>query len=153
MKKTGDNRYRPALQRGFTLLEILIAMALLGISITVLTQLFSANLRNISSSQQYVPALAVAEAIMSEILASDPLEETLKNYLADDGYKVEIAVSEALKDRTQNLPVKLMEIDLTLRWTIDQKEKTFHLKTYRTLRRSDVQGEIRGKEAGRESSL
>ncbi len=36
---------------GFTLLEVLVALALLGVGVVVVLQLFSANLRSISASE------------------------------------------------------------------------------------------------------
>jgi len=49
-------------EKGFTLIEVLVAVALLGIAVTVVIQLFSANLRAIASSEDYIYASARAEA-------------------------------------------------------------------------------------------
>lgn len=124
--------------KGFTLIEILIALVLIAISITVLVQLFSTNLRNIGKSQNYVPAVVAAEAKMTEIMATDLLEENTTTYKTDDGYTMDVSISEAMKDRFLNLPVKLMEISLTMRWQMDQKEKTFVLKSYKTVKRTNI---------------
>jgi len=126
---------------GFTLVEILIALVLLGISIAVLAQLFSTNLRNIGKSQNYVPAIVLAEARMSEILAKDFLDEKKTTYKSDDGYLMEVSIIETMKEKFQHLPVKLMEIGLTVRWQMDQKEKTFTLRSYKTVRRSALPDE------------
>lgn len=125
--------------RGFTLLEILIAMALLAISITVLVELFSANLRNIATSQNYIPAMVAAEVTMSDILSKDLIEETAINVKTDEGYKIDVVVSEALWERMQSLPVKLLNIQVTVRWMMDQKEKMFRLHSYKTVPRSGLE--------------
>ncbi len=130
---------------GFTLVEILIALVLLGISIAVLAQLFSTNLRNIGKSQNYVPAVVLAEARMSEILAKDFLDENKTTYKSDDGYLMEVSIIETMKEKFQHLPVKLMEIGLIVRWQMDQKEKTFILKSYKTVRRSALPEETENK--------
>lgn len=121
---------------GFTLVEILIALVLLGISIAVLAQLYSTNLRNIGKSHNYLPAVVLAEARMNEVLAKDFLDENKTTYKSDDGYLTEVSIIETMKEKFQHLPVKLMEISLIVRWQMDQKEKTFILKSYKTVRRS-----------------
>ena len=42
---------------------------------------------------------------------------------------MDIAVSEVMKPRTDNLPVKLMEVELTVRWTEGMREKSLSLRT------------------------
>ncbi len=135
----GDANQVNKAQRGFTLIEILIALTLLGISVAVLAQLISTNLRNISSSQNYVPAVVEAEARMSEIMASDFLEENKLNYKTDEGYVIDVLISEIMKDRFQNLPFKFMEISLTMRWNMAEKEKKFILRSTKTVKRSVTQ--------------
>ena len=51
-------------RKGFTLLEVLVATAILGMAIAVILQLFSANLRAIALSRDYVSASIKAEAKM-----------------------------------------------------------------------------------------
>lgn len=115
--------------RGFTLLEVLVAIAILGIAITVVLQLFSANLRAISVSEDYVSAATKAEAKMREILSDDKLSEKSSSETTDDGYRIDISITDALKERTDNLQVRILEIGLTLHWTRGTKERSLTLKT------------------------
>jgi general secretion pathway protein I len=118
--------------KGFTLLEILVAIAILGIAITVVIQLFSANLRAISSSADYVSAATRAEAKMREILDDDKISEKVSSSeITDDGYRVDVSVNDVLKERTENLQVRLLEIVLTVHWTRGTKDKSL---TFRTLK-------------------
>ncbi len=98
-------------RKGFTLLEVLVATAILGIAVAVILQLFSANLRAISLSRDYVSASIKAEAKMKEILNSDEkISEKSFSETTDDGYRIDVSIAEALKERTENLQVKLLEI-------------------------------------------
>jgi len=115
--------------RGFTLLEVLVAIAILGIAITVVLQLFSANLRAISVSGDYVSAATKAEAKMREILSDDKLSEKSSSETTDDGYRIDVSVTDALKERTDNLQVRILEIDLTVHWTRGTKERSLAMKT------------------------
>ena len=116
-------------REGFTLLEVLVAIAILGIAITVVLQLFSANLRAISVSGDYVSAAIKAEAKMREILSDDKLSEKSSSETTDDGYRIDVSVTDALKERTDNLQVRILEIDLTVHWTRGTKGRSLSLRT------------------------
>ncbi len=123
-------------RRGFTLIEVLVATAILGIAIAVILQLFAANLRALSSSGDYVSAATRADSRMKELLSSDePLSEKTFSETTDDGYRIDISISETLKDRTENLTVKLLEIDLTIRWLKGTKERSLTMNTMKVVRR------------------
>jgi prepilin-type N-terminal cleavage/methylation domain-containing protein len=113
---------------GFTLLEVLVAMAVLGIAITVVLQLFSANLRAITASVDYVTASIRAESKMREILDREISERVFKE-TTDDGYIMDVSITNVLNDRTENLPVRLFEINLTVHWMEGLKEKSMTLRT------------------------
>jgi len=114
---------------GFTLLEVLVAVAILGIAIAVILQLFSADLRAISLSGNYVEAAAKAEAKMREVLDDDALTERSLSETTNDGYRIDVSVTRALGSRTENLPVILLEISLTVHWTKGTKERALNLRT------------------------
>ncbi len=118
---------------GFTLLEVLVAIAILGIAVTVVLQLFSANLRAISASGDYVSALTKAEAKMREILSDDKLSDKSLSETTDDGYRIDVSITDALKDRTENLQVRLLEINLTVRWTRGTKDKSITFWTMKVV--------------------
>jgi len=116
--------------RGFTLIEIMVALTVMGFAVVSLVQLFSSNLRMIGRSQDYMTALTQAESVMRGIVESDKIEEKSWKEETDQGYQVEASVSETQKERTENLPIKLLQIELVFSW-----EKAFRKKsmTFRTL--------------------
>ena len=122
-------------RRGFTLLEVLIAVAILGIAVSIVLQLFSANLRALSASSDYVAAAARAEAKMRWVLDDNALTEKSFSETTNDGYRIDVSVTEALKDRTENLQIALMEVSLTIHWTSGSKEKSLTVKTMKSVQR------------------
>lgn len=122
---------------GFTLLEVLVATSILAIAVTVVLQLFSANLRSIAASEEYVSAATRAEAKMREILNDDNLSEQSYRETTSDGYNIEVSVTDALPERTENLRVKMLEIVLTVQWLKDSKQRTFTLRTMK-VRKKEV---------------
>ena len=119
--------------KGFTLLEILVTLALLGIAITVILQLFSSNLRALSVSKDYVSAAIRAEAKMREILEDTDLTEKSWSEVTDEGYRFDAAITETLKERTENLQVRMLEIALTVQWSEGLKTKFLTLKTLKVV--------------------
>ena len=119
--------------RGFTLLEVLVALAIMAIATTLVIQLFSADLRAIARSGDVTSAAVRGDSRIREIIAEPPLEEKTWSEATEDGYRMDIAVSEVIKPRTDNLPVKLMEVVLTIRWVEGMKERSLRLKTQKMI--------------------
>ena len=130
--------------KGFTLLEVLVALAIMAIATTLVVQLFSADLRAIASSGDMTSAAVRGDSRIREILAEPSLEENTWSEETEDGYRMDIAVSEVMKPRTDNLPVKLMEVALTIRWIEGMKEKSLRLKTMKMIDKAAPAGKGAG---------
>ena len=115
--------------RGFTLLEVLVALVLLSISLLAIFELFSANLRGIAKADDYSHAVIMAESKMREVLDDNTLAERTWTESTDDGYRIDAVVSSTEGERTEDLQIKLLEINLTVSWIKDSKERSFKLKT------------------------
>lgn len=118
---------------GFTLLEVLVAVALMAIAVTVVLQLFSADLRAIAASEDYVLAAVRANAAMREVLDDSELSETSWSEMTDDGYRIDVNVAETLQERTENLQTRLLEVTLTLTWIKGPRERAITLRTLKTV--------------------
>ena len=123
-------------QSGFTLLEVLAAVAILGMALAVIMQLFSANLHGIAASDDYLAASMTAEAKMREIIDKGDYREKDWTETTAEGYRVDISVRPALEGRTESLPVQLHEITLSLRFENGTKERTITLRTLKTAART-----------------
>lgn len=62
-------------QTGFSLLEVLVAFAILALSLGVLLQIFSKALATTAISETYGQAVALAEAKLNAVGSEIPLEE------------------------------------------------------------------------------
>jgi general secretion pathway protein I len=129
------NRYRKSLvvRSGFTLLEVLVALAVLSIALAVVIQLFSANLRGIAASEDYTKASMKAESVMREILDDDKIAKKSWSETTNDGYRIDAEITPVEKERTDGLSVELLQIKLTLNWKDGTKERTLTLKTFKTV--------------------
>jgi hypothetical protein len=73
---------------------------------------------------------------MREILDSDTLSETTWTETTRDGYNMDVSVSELLKDKTSNLPMKLLQVDMTIHWLKGKRDKSMTLRTIKAVERS-----------------
>jgi general secretion pathway protein I len=119
---------------GFTLLEVLVAFVLLATTITVILQLFSSNLKALSTSEDYATAVVRAESKMREILDNDELSENTWSETSPEGYRYDIIVAPAYETRTKDLPLKILEIGVTMYWKTGGKEKSLTLNTMKTVK-------------------
>ncbi len=122
--------------RGFTLLEILVALAVLGIAVVVVFQLFSANTRSLSDSNEYAAAVVRAETRMREILSSEILKPQIWTEMTGDGYRIDVTVAETLQSRTEGLPVQMFEVTLALYWKRGPKEKSITFSSMKLMTRA-----------------
>jgi general secretion pathway protein I len=118
---------------GFTLLEVLVALSILGMAVTVIFQLFAADLRAIRASEDYVAASIRAQARMREILDDDKLTEKTWTETTKDGYTVDVFVTPALSERTKDLQVQLLDVALTIHWIKDSRAKTMTMRSMKMI--------------------
>lgn len=81
-------------QRGFSLLEVLVAFTILALSLGVLMQVFSQALNAASLSGTYGRATALAEAGMDLVGIDIPLESGLRSGETEDGLQWRVQVTE-----------------------------------------------------------
>ncbi|MFI5294174.1 MAG: prepilin-type N-terminal cleavage/methylation domain-containing protein [Thermodesulfovibrionales bacterium] len=119
--------------RGFTLLEVLVALVLLSVALVAILQLFSINLRGIAASEDFAKAVMRAEATMRDVLDDDDIAEKSSSETTPDGYRIDVAITNAEEKRTENLPLKLLQISLTVHWKDGVKERALTLKTMKAV--------------------
>lgn len=124
-------------QDGFTLLEIMISLVLICLVVVSVIQLSSANLRNIATSDNQIEALGHANAKMREVLDLDTLEDKTWQDIDADGYSYDISISEILKERSDDLPVKLLDIKVSTQYTKDKRSKQVMLQTAKMVSKAD----------------
>lgn len=123
------------LEQGFTLLEVMVAIAILGIGLLVILQLFSEGLRSVSTSDDYTAATIYAKERMAEALTSSELTATTKEGLSENSkfqWKVEVTPypMELLRN---NLPFSIYRIKVAITWPGRLGKKGIELETLKTV--------------------
>lgn len=80
-------------QRGFSLLEILVAFSIMAIAMGMLLSIFSAGLRNASVAEGYTNAVQIAEAVMARVGPEIPLQPGQQSGVEGANYRWELIVS------------------------------------------------------------
>ncbi|MBI3582657.1 MAG: prepilin-type N-terminal cleavage/methylation domain-containing protein [Nitrospinae bacterium] len=140
-------------QCGFTLLEVMVAIAILGLGLTVVFELFSGGLKSVEISNDYSNAVILANKKMGELSLKEMLKvgKEAGDFPEEDNYKWEVEIepykessefgvrnSELEKkeeDKTQSnteSPVKIYRLDVRVFWKTGLTEKDVRLTSLRT---------------------
>jgi general secretion pathway protein I len=77
---------------GFSLLEVLVAFAILAVSLGVLMQIFSVGLRNVAVEEGYTRAILLAESKLAGLGIEEPLQPGETTGSFDEEYRWHITV-------------------------------------------------------------
>ena len=117
-------------ESGFTLMEILVALTLMGITLTAFVQLFSGSLRTVSKSQDYVYASIRADTAMREVMERSDLDVDSWTETDEEGYIIDVTITEVDEERFEELDeYKLLQIDLALKWMKGESERVIKLSS------------------------
>lgn len=125
----GPSREKGKEEEGFTLIEIIVAIAVLAIGITAVVQLFSGTLRSISASGGYTKAVIAAESIMRGTQSMNKLEDGMYFEQQSGWYTYAISIQQVDKEKTDPFLYSIYDITVTLRWNEGTRAKTYSLKT------------------------
>lgn len=115
--------------KGFTLIEVIVALSILTIGVIGIVSLFSGSLRSINRSAQARDIGMIAMAEMQTLLLSSSLTES-ENTESRGDYEISYSIREVEDERYQNLPYKLF--DITLRVT--REGRSFSLRSRKLVR-------------------
>jgi general secretion pathway protein I len=106
-------------QRGFTLIETLVAFTILALALVTLLQAFSFGLRGTARAEDNLQALLQARSLLAEVGQEIALADGLHQGVTEDGSEWEVAIalqpgSEATSAATGQLG--LYDVTVTLRW-------------------------------------
>jgi hypothetical protein len=112
-----------------------VALVIMGTAVVIVLQLFSSGLRSIHASEEMAFASLQADTKMAEILEDPALDEKIWNEVTESGYRFDMIVAETLKERTENLTVKMLEVDLTVRWMTGARERALTVRALKVVDR------------------
>jgi prepilin-type N-terminal cleavage/methylation domain-containing protein len=133
LQKT-ENRKQKTVSTGFSLLEVLVATALVGLVLVVLLRLLSASWRAQEASVGQVQALMVAERVLGEYLGARELKAG--HYGGSQGpfaYRVNLYPQYEVNYPSLSKRLTCFLIQVTVSWEERGQAKSMGLETARVV--------------------
>ena len=130
---------RPPTDRrgGFTLLEVLVAFAVLAVALGVAFEIFATGLRGARSADALTRAVLIAESRLARVGTETELTPGRSEGETDDGTRWRVDIQEQPAEEgdderveTPSLPV-LLDITVTVSWREAAGRQSFVLRTSR----------------------
>ena len=118
--------------RGFTLIEIAVAMAILGVGVVTLQQIYQGALRLQDRASRQGRAVLHARAAMDSLLAPRTISDTTSEQTTREGFKTRILVRHATAEDAPMLQGSAGGSD-------DDSDSHFKLETEQSLRYLEVE--------------
>jgi general secretion pathway protein I len=125
-------------QVGFTLLEVVVAMAIVGLGVVALFEIFSLGLRLESRSAARTEAVAFGRQVMDEALIRRSLNAGEESGSLGGDLRWRLRV-QPLKDEGQLAPtgVDVNEIAVAMRYRDGDRERQIEMRTLRVLKQQN----------------
>lgn len=124
-------------EAGFSLLEILVAFAILALCLGVLLRIFGGAGRIAGTADEYSRAIVVAESLLAAAGIETPLAPGETNGEIGETYRWTLRVEPYPVDRALGLPEQMgfkpYWVNLTVEWGDADDPRAFDLKTLRLL--------------------
>jgi general secretion pathway protein I len=124
--------------RGFTLIEIVVALAILGVGLIVIIELFSGGLRLGRISEEYTQAVGLARMKLEEISLAEQLREGSEKGEFNKDFRWQVGVKKVdlllvEKGLEFKPPVEFYQIKVNITWKSGYKERSTEIEFYRTI--------------------
>jgi general secretion pathway protein I len=135
--------------KGFTLIEIVVALAILAIGLMVIMELFSGGQRSARMSEDYTKATWHGQAKMEEMLMIQELTEGVAEGTCDSQFSWKSEVKKVTPslgqdEKTQTgVPVDLYQIIVTVSWPWGAGNRRLELESLRAYKSEEgVSGKL-----------
>jgi general secretion pathway protein I len=130
------------IEKGFTLLEVLVAIAILGIGLTIVIQLLAGGLRLGRTSEEYTKAVNYARIKMEEIAVKPTLKEGNEEGKFDDIYRWQMVVKKVdllpIENKPDFIPpANFFQVQVDVLWKSGFKERSTRIESYKTVKPED----------------
>ena len=107
----------PLRAAGFTLLEVVVALAIAALGIGLVMQVFAGGLRNIDRADAYLRAVTIAESQLARVGSEIEIANGSKSGETDSGFAWTISMSQfAPEEFDFDETLRLYEVVVSVEW-------------------------------------
>jgi general secretion pathway protein I len=119
-------------EAGFTLVEVIAAIAILSLGLGVLLGLIGNGLRETAQSSKMVQAGMLAQSLLAQIGAEIPVREWQGSGEFSDGFRWQLTMQSFgdAADR-ENWPMSAFRVSVEVNWSDGVRERVYRLATLR----------------------
>jgi len=114
---------------GYTLIEVLVAMVILALALSVLLQIFSGGLRNISISDDYTRAVLIAKTQLSSASALASLSTGSSDGISDEKFRWTRTIENYQYSADTDLPLDAYTVTIEVEWAHAKSERRVQLSS------------------------
>lgn len=122
---------RKHFNEGFSLLEVIVALAIMAVGFVTVLQLFSGSIRSVGLSEQYLKAVTLGNSKLNQLeLTGFNPDDTSGTFEGDETYRWELNLRPY--DSPLNNPdkkIELLEVILKVLWNDSGAERDIELAT------------------------
>lgn len=121
----------PRAERGFSLLEVLVAFTILAMLLGVMFQVFNTGLHAARDGEQYSRAVVVAESQLAQLAGEDVLVEGVTSGVDDTGFHWRATVARFYDTELEvtDLPVMPFRVVIEVLWDEGGATRSVALET------------------------
>ncbi|CBE69558.1 putative General secretion pathway protein I, GspI (modular protein) [Candidatus Methylomirabilis oxygeniifera] len=116
---------------GFTLLEVIVALAILGVGFALAVELLVAGVRSAKASEEYTQAVLLARQKIAEVAAARNLASTGEAGEFGGGFRWASEIQPL--EQPEELPGRLFSVKVRVTWPGRRGEKAVNLQTLRMI--------------------
>ncbi len=128
-------------ERGFTLLEVLLAFVIFALSFATVLEILAGSVRSTTRARDYTEAALLAQSLMDMVGVEIPVEDGLVNGEAHGGYRWQLTLSPYEPQSQEDRYLELAElsgallywVDLDIAWDDGRRNQQAHFSTVRAV--------------------
>lgn len=130
-------RPMPSRARGFTLVEVLVALVIVSLALGLLVRIFSSGLSNTQVAADYATATAFAESTLAAIGVATPLAAGQSEGAIDNRFRRVVAVRPYTEGEEQDdedfRDLEAYQVTVTVLWQDGSQQRSVALTSLRVV--------------------